>query len=208
VKKPEGKSPLGRPRRRWEDVLNVWDGEDWSHLPEDRDKLWVQVNMLMQFRVVWKCGECLYQLIMIILSRSNPPSGVSQSVSQTDSQSVSLSLQATTAVVCTRHAHASHLKPCISAHKQPIVTLCRIPMTCRKCRCSQRILLPKWGYIRRYCANGPHGSVHGCAWRTVTFQQLYESTVSFCALSSIQFTSTLYCCTTLGGTNRKRFKHF
>jgi len=51
VKKPEGKRPFGRPRRRWENVLNGWDGEDWSHLAEDRDKLWVQENKRRQFRV-------------------------------------------------------------------------------------------------------------------------------------------------------------
>lgn len=48
MKKSEGKRPLDRPKRRWEDVLN---DEDWSHLPEDRDKLWVQVNTPTQFRV-------------------------------------------------------------------------------------------------------------------------------------------------------------
>jgi hypothetical protein len=35
---PEGKSPLGRPRRRWEDnIIKVlrniaWEGVDWIHL--------------------------------------------------------------------------------------------------------------------------------------------------------------------------------
>jgi hypothetical protein len=36
--KPEGKRPLGRPRRRWEDNIKMdlreigWGGMDWSHL--------------------------------------------------------------------------------------------------------------------------------------------------------------------------------
>ena len=149
----------------------------------------------MQFRVAWKCEEYLYQLINDYLCPEaiRPVGSVSLSVchcKQLPPPSV----------------HVILLKPCITVHKHPSVTLCRILFTCHKCRCSQRILLPKWGYIRRYRANGPHGSLHGCEWRTVTFQQLYESTVSFCVLSSIEF--TLHCSTTLGGTNRQRFNPF
>jgi hypothetical protein len=42
--KPEGKSPLGRPRRRWMenikmDLLEIgWGGMDWIGLAQDRDK--------------------------------------------------------------------------------------------------------------------------------------------------------------------------
>jgi hypothetical protein len=38
VGKPEGKTPLGRPRRRWMDNINIdlgeirWDGVDWIGL--------------------------------------------------------------------------------------------------------------------------------------------------------------------------------
>jgi hypothetical protein len=41
--KAEGKGPLGRPRRRWEDGLKadlreiVWGDVDWIHLAQDRD---------------------------------------------------------------------------------------------------------------------------------------------------------------------------
>jgi hypothetical protein len=44
VEKPEGKRPLGRPRRRWEDNLKMdlreieWDGMDWIDLAQDRDQ--------------------------------------------------------------------------------------------------------------------------------------------------------------------------
>jgi hypothetical protein len=44
VGKPEGKRPLGRPRRRWVDSIEMylreigWDGMDWSGLAEDRDQ--------------------------------------------------------------------------------------------------------------------------------------------------------------------------
>jgi hypothetical protein len=42
VGKPEGKTPLGRPRRRWVDDIKMdreigWDGMDWIELAQDRD---------------------------------------------------------------------------------------------------------------------------------------------------------------------------
>jgi hypothetical protein len=41
VGKPEGKRPLGRPRRRWVDNIKIeigWDGRDWIDLAQDRDQ--------------------------------------------------------------------------------------------------------------------------------------------------------------------------
>ena len=44
VEKPRGKRPLGRPRRRWEDNINVdlqevgCGGMDWIELAQDRDR--------------------------------------------------------------------------------------------------------------------------------------------------------------------------
>jgi hypothetical protein len=44
VGKPEGKRPLGIPRRRWEDNIRMdlreigWGGMDWIELAEDRDR--------------------------------------------------------------------------------------------------------------------------------------------------------------------------
>jgi len=43
VGKPEGKRPLGRPRRRWEDNIKMdlqelgCEGVDWIELAQDRD---------------------------------------------------------------------------------------------------------------------------------------------------------------------------
>jgi hypothetical protein len=43
VGNPEGKRPLGRPRRRWVDNIKIdlreigWDGRDWIELAQDRD---------------------------------------------------------------------------------------------------------------------------------------------------------------------------
>jgi hypothetical protein len=57
VGKPEGKRPLGRPRRRWVDNINIdlreigWDGMDWIDLAQDRDQWRALVNMVMNLRV-------------------------------------------------------------------------------------------------------------------------------------------------------------
>jgi hypothetical protein len=43
VGKPDGKRPLGRPRRRWVDNINIdlreieWGGMDWIDLAQDTD---------------------------------------------------------------------------------------------------------------------------------------------------------------------------
>ena len=57
VEKPEGKSPLERPRRRWEDNIKmdlqeVGGGcEDWMELSQDRDRLRALVSTVMNLRV-------------------------------------------------------------------------------------------------------------------------------------------------------------
>jgi hypothetical protein len=44
VGKPDGKRPLGRPRRRWVDNIKMdlreigWSCIDWIHLAQDRDQ--------------------------------------------------------------------------------------------------------------------------------------------------------------------------
>ena len=57
VGKPEGKRPMGRPRRRWEDNIKMDLQEvgrscgDWMELAQDRDRWWALVNTVMNLRV-------------------------------------------------------------------------------------------------------------------------------------------------------------
>jgi hypothetical protein len=58
VGKPEGKRPLGRPRRTGEDGIRmdfrkiVWGCVQWIKLAQDRDWWWALVDTAMNLRVV------------------------------------------------------------------------------------------------------------------------------------------------------------
>jgi len=57
VVKPEGKRPLGRPGRRWEDNIKMDLQEvgcrsmDWIDLAQDRDRWRAIVNAVMNLRI-------------------------------------------------------------------------------------------------------------------------------------------------------------
>jgi hypothetical protein len=57
VGKPEGKIPLGRPRRRWKSNIKIDPREvgcgsmDWIDVAQDRDRRQALVKEVMNFRV-------------------------------------------------------------------------------------------------------------------------------------------------------------
>jgi hypothetical protein len=57
VGRPEGKRPLGRPRRRWEDIIKMdlreigIDEANWIRLAQDRVLWWTFVSTVMNLRV-------------------------------------------------------------------------------------------------------------------------------------------------------------
>jgi hypothetical protein len=60
VGRPEGKRPLGRPRRGWEDNIMMdlrgigIDGTNWIQPAQDRVQWRVFVNTVMNLRVPWR----------------------------------------------------------------------------------------------------------------------------------------------------------
>jgi hypothetical protein len=57
VGKPEGKRPLGRLRRMWENNIKMdlqevgFESVDWIQVAQDRERCWALVNVVMNLRV-------------------------------------------------------------------------------------------------------------------------------------------------------------
>ncbi|KAJ4441825.1 hypothetical protein ANN_11684 [Periplaneta americana] len=94
VGRPEGKRPLGRPRRRWEDNIKMdlrevgYDDRDWINLAQDRDR-WRAYISGRQHSLKWVKGK-----------RSRPVCPV---VQQKDVESIPASSYYCTIVQCVLH---------------------------------------------------------------------------------------------------------
>jgi hypothetical protein len=69
VGKPEGKRPLGRPRRRWEVNIKMdfreigWGGMDWIDMAQDRGQWRALVNTVMGLLVPYNFWKFLSSCI-------------------------------------------------------------------------------------------------------------------------------------------------
>ena len=82
--KPEGKRPLGRPRRRWEDNIKMDLQEvgcgvmDWIELAQNRETWRGFMNAVMNLRVSYNAGNFLTSWKPVSLSRRTLLHGVSK----------------------------------------------------------------------------------------------------------------------------------
>ena len=85
---PEGKRPLQRPRRRWEDNIKMdlqevgCESMNWIELSQDRDRWLALVNAMMNLRVAYSAGNFLTSFERISFSRKTLLNEVSQSISK------------------------------------------------------------------------------------------------------------------------------
>ena len=74
--KPEGRRPLGRPRRRWVDNIRMDLQEvgcgymDWIGLAQDRDGWRTLVSVVMNLRVPWNAANFLTSCKPVSFSRT------------------------------------------------------------------------------------------------------------------------------------------
>ena len=84
VGKPEGKRPLGKPRRRWKDNIRMdlqevgLGYEDWIGLAQDRDRWRTLVSAVRNLRVPQNAGNFLTSYKLASFSRRTLLLGVSK----------------------------------------------------------------------------------------------------------------------------------
>jgi len=84
VGKPEGRKPLGRPRRRWVDNIRTDSQKvgcgymDWIGLVQDRDIWRTLVSAVMNLRVLWNAWNFLTSCKPVRFSRRTLHRGVSK----------------------------------------------------------------------------------------------------------------------------------
>jgi hypothetical protein len=80
--KPEGKRPLGRYRRKWEDNIIMdlreigWGAMDWIHLAQDRDHWRAIVKKVMNLWIPLNIGKFLSGWATVGFSRMAQLHGV------------------------------------------------------------------------------------------------------------------------------------
>ena len=83
MEKPEGRRPLGRPRRRWVNIrMNLQEVGcgymDWIGLTQDRNRWWTLVSAVMNLLVPWNVGNFLTSCKPVSFSRRTLHHGVSK----------------------------------------------------------------------------------------------------------------------------------
>ena len=75
--KPEGRRPVGRPRRRWVDNIRM-DLQEVGWWYQDRDRWRTLVSAVMNLRVPWNAGNFLTSCKPVSFSRRTLHHGVSK----------------------------------------------------------------------------------------------------------------------------------